>query len=117
MAHDSIYEYDIHPEFHDTALIKLRRNVTGGDEAFGFTTALMDISSKNVSKVVINMSNVEIINSSGLGMLVSGLSTLKKKNIDMLLIEVPEKVMSLLKMTHLDMVFKIYSDLDSALKI
>jgi anti-sigma B factor antagonist len=56
------------------------------------------------------------MNSSGLGMLVSGISTLKKHNISMLLANLPEKISALLQITHLDKVFKVYPNVEVALE-
>ena len=48
------------------------------------------------------------MNSSGLGMLINGLSLLKNSNMQMYLTNVPQKVQKLITITHLDNVFKIF---------
>jgi len=97
----------------DTALIKLGSHVLGGTDALAFTNILNDISKTPAKSVVVDCSSVEVMNSSGLGMLVSGLTTLKKYNIAMSLISLPHKVEDLMKMTRLDSIFKIYADINS----
>lgn len=97
------------------ATITLNENVLGGNEALEFTSLLNQLSEKNVRFVIIDLSKVTVMNSSGLGMLVSGLSTLRKHSINMFLSSVPEKVNHLLTITHLDRVFKSYADNSQAI--
>jgi anti-sigma B factor antagonist len=106
--------YNILSTNNKIAVINPGKDVLGGTQALSFTGTINDLLGKNVRKVVIDLSDVEIINSSGLGMLVSGLSTLKKHDIELVLASVPEKVTALLQMTHLIKVFAVYPDITSA---
>lgn len=116
MSEDSKkYEYKIIDDSKRIAVIYLNENLLGGDDALAFSTALNDISNKNILYLVVSLKDVKIINSSGLGMIASGLSTLKKHDIKMVLAEVPEKINKLFEMTHLNKVIEIHKDLDSAL--
>lgn len=110
----NIYEYSIPEEFPDLAIIKLAENVIGGSEALHFTNLIREVINKNVKYVIVDMINVKILNSSGLGMLVGSMSTLKKHNLEMIFINVPEKIYSILKMTHLNEIFRIFSNLNEA---
>ena len=67
-------------------------------------------------KLIADLSKVELINSSGLGMLVAALRALKSSKIDFILISVPQKVKQLLEITHLNSVFTCFEDLATALK-
>lgn len=101
---------------HDkVAVIELARQVLGGNDAMIFTSRIQESAALDIDYLIIDMKPVELINSSGLGMLVSGLSTLRKHEINMMLISPPDKVLELLKMTHLDKVFQIYESVDVAL--
>ncbi|MFP4370576.1 MAG: STAS domain-containing protein, partial [Candidatus Kapaibacterium sp.] len=82
--------------------------------ALEFTKELQKLASKNVDYIILDLSKVELMNSSGLGMLVSGLSSMKKNDIRLVLADVPEKVNNLLNMTHLDKVFEIYENVADA---
>lgn len=113
MTDDMTYEFTKAEKNSKVGVIKLHRQVLGGNDALSFTSALKCVQSGDVSVLAVEMTAVELINSSGLGMLVSGLSTLKKQNINVVLASVPEKVQSLLAVTHLDKVFKVYSSIDS----
>ena len=109
----SIEEFEQHP---DVVVIKLGENVQGGNEALEFSTKLHELSSGNIKYVILDLQNVKLMNSSGLGMLVGGLNTLQKNNIRMVLANMPEKIMNLLKMTHLDQVMHTFGSVEEALK-
>ncbi|MES2765827.1 MAG: STAS domain-containing protein [Bacteroidota bacterium] len=99
-----------------TETIVLKEQVLGGTEAMAFSAQLRELADKGVRCVIIDMSRVDIMNSSGLGMLVSGLSTMRKFGGVIKFASVPEKVQHLLKMTHLDSVFESYPTSDEAKK-
>lgn len=109
------YIYNLVQNSTEIAVIKLGTHVLGGSDALNFTEVLNELSKTEVKNVVIDCAAVEVMNSSGLGMLVSGMTTLKKFNIGFTLISLPKKVFELMKITRLDSIFKIYPDLDSVL--
>lgn len=111
MDENQTYKYS---EINDTAVVELGSVVLGGNDALEFSELLEKLSSKPLRTVVVDMHSVEMINSSGLGMLVGGLSNMRKKEIKLDLCCVPEKVFGLLKMTHLDQVFRIFGTAEEA---
>jgi anti-sigma B factor antagonist len=115
MTEESTYSYKILEDRPFVAIIQLGINVLGGNDALAFSSKLYELCNTDVKYIILDLSNVELMNSSGLGMLVSGLSTLKKYNISLLLTNLPAKVSSLLKMTHLNEILNIYETVDSAL--
>ena len=90
--------------------IELNEQVLGGNDALDFASLLHEMTEQNVKYIIADLTKVKIMNSSGLGMLVSGLTSMKKNNINFILVSVPDKIMSLLEMTHLDKVFQIYDN-------
>ncbi|GAB5465349.1 MAG: hypothetical protein Kapaf2KO_07850 [Candidatus Kapaibacteriales bacterium] len=90
----------------NTLTIYCPENLLGGQEGQDFTNILSDAKIAT-EKIVVDLTNVKVINSSGVGMLVGGFTSSKKKGIEFLLTGVSENVMSILKMTHLDKVFVI----------
>ena len=111
---DNKYEYEFLDPEQDTALIKLHENVLGGNDALEFTATLEELSSKGVKLIIADLKNVSVMNSSGLGMLVSALSNLKNTDVAFVLSSVPKKVQALLEMTHLNKVFSIYKNNEAA---
>ena len=114
MQDNNAYEHRILGEENDIAMIELKSNVMGGSDALAFTSKLQQLAGETSKVVIIDLHNVELINSSGLGMLVSGMSTLRKHNISMHLAAVPAKVLRLLEMTHLNKVFQIFDTVEDA---
>jgi len=112
---DTLFISKIHEEDPSLGIIELGKFVLGGNEALDFVTQLEAFSKQGVKHIIIDMKNVELMNSSGLGMLVSGLRNLKKHEALLKLVSIPPKVDNLLKMTHLDEVFDSYDDLNSAI--
>lgn len=96
------------------AIIPLRSRVIGGADALEFSSELRKFSEQNIQHVIVDMSAVELINSSGLGMLVSGLSIMRKIGGTLVLAEVPEKVKGLLEMTHLNTVLQSFPTIKQA---
>ena len=96
--------------------IKLGENLQGGSEALDFSNQLYNCKDAGAKCVIVELKYVKMMNSSGLGMLVSGLTTLKKNDIKMVLTDVPEKIQKLLEMTHLVEVFTIIGTVEEAVE-
>ena len=114
---DNDYHYKLSALNPKVAIIQLKEQVLGGNDAMYFSSKLEEIATKGVNFVIADLSAVSLMNSSGLGMMVAGLSTLRKYKINFVLASVPDKVNSLLEMTHLNKVFKIYVSVDAAEKV
>ena len=72
------------------------------------------ITQDGSKSIVFDLCNVQFMNSSGLGMLVSSLTTLRKQGVGLKLASVPDKVTSLLEMTQLTQIFDIYPTVSDA---
>ncbi|MGB9912778.1 MAG: STAS domain-containing protein, partial [Candidatus Kapaibacteriota bacterium] len=77
-----------------------------------FSELIEKAKTKNLKYILLDLSNVEVINSLGLGMIVAGYTSLKKNNISLIMISPTEKVQNLLKITHLDTIFKIFNSVE-----
>lgn len=94
----------------------LNKSLLGGNDALEFQNELTSIlKDDNPSSIILDLSQVEQINSSGLGMLVAANSNVQKNKKSLILTNLPSKVKELVKMTHLDKVLKITENLESAL--
>jgi len=97
-------------------IFKLSGDLMGGAPAMDFQTFLNNLSSQS-SKIIFDLTQVNIVNSSGLGMLVAAHTHLKNVNKTLVLCSVGDNLSSLVKMTHLDKVFKIADNIESAIKL
>lgn len=64
-----------------------------------------EIRNSNVKFLLIGLFKVEIINITGLGLLVASYISLKKNDIYLILINTPEKIFKFLEITHLLQIF------------
>ena len=67
------------------------------------------------TKILLNLADVDYIDSSGIGELVSGFTAVKNRGSDLKLLQLTKKVRDLLQITKLYTVFDVYSDENSAL--
>lgn len=70
---------------------------------------LTRVVSDSKESVVLNLSNIKFIDSTGIGVIISALKTARQNNINFYLCCVQKDVMSLLKLMKLDKVFDVYT--------
>jgi anti-sigma B factor antagonist len=76
--------------------------------------AIRDLISKGSRTILLNMGDVNYIDSSGLGELVSAYTTAKNQGASVKLLSLTKKVKDVLQLTKLYTVFDIYDDEASA---
>ena len=82
-----------------------------------FKDKMTELVDKGYVNLLIDLSQTNFIDSSGLGALVGKISTCRKKGGDVRLISPTQRVVEILQITNLDKVLKIYKSLDEALKL
>jgi len=103
-------------ERYGAVVIELKGNVMGGPEAQEFSDTLHKLIDENKKNVVIDLAETKFMNSSGLGMLISGYTTMKNGGGSMKLANATEKIESLLVITKLITIFEHYISVEEALK-
>jgi anti-sigma B factor antagonist len=116
MSQESLNTFSLQEIKQGVVSLTLGESVLGGNDALNFSSKLMELNQKNTKHVIIDLQNVKMINSSGIGMLVSGLTTLKKNDASLILVGLSDKIKGLLKMTHLDQVFITNENVDEAIE-
>ncbi|VAW81060.1 hypothetical protein MNBD_GAMMA13-739 [hydrothermal vent metagenome] len=71
---------------------------------------------KKMKHVMVDLSAVDYIDSSGVASLVEGFQYARSNNLEFGLIGISEAVMNVLRLARLDKVFQIYTSLDNRLK-
>jgi anti-sigma B factor antagonist len=84
------------------------------DTSEEFKEFLDDVVDSGNYRIIIDLSQAEYVDSSGLGALVSRLAYCRSLQGDIRLAYPSEFMKSLLKITHLDKVLKVYQTLDEA---
>jgi len=96
------------------AILSLSGKMMGGPETTALHDHIRGLMSDGINKVVIDLGGVKWINSSGLGVLMAAMTTLKNAEGQMKLANVTEKVESLLMITQLMRIFQTYDTIDRA---
>ena len=96
------------------SIIEPSGKIMGGPDATMLHERIHEFVENGVKKVVIDLSKVDWINSTGLGILISGLTTLRDNGGELKLANVTEKIHSLLTITKLVTVFESHDSVESA---
>ena len=98
-------------------VITIEGNLMGGPDASTLHTKLHELIDKGRKQVVIDMHGVKIINSSGLGLLIGGITTMKNAGGRLVFANMSEKVWSLIVIAKLTSVFEQHNSVDEAIKV
>ena len=96
-------------------VIELEGNIIGSPESVEINKNLTQYLEEGSLKFVIDLSKVEIMNSSGLGILIAGLTAIKKSNGSLKVAGANNHIQQLFKVTKLDSVFELSDTLETAL--
>lgn len=103
-------------ERYNCVVIEFKGNVMGGPDAVSLNEKLHELIEDDKTNVVVDLSKVKFMNSSGLGMLIGGLTTMRKAGGDLRIANATDKIESLLVITKLITVFKHYKSTDKAVE-
>ena len=87
-----------------------------GESSAVLRTAIHELMDKQCKKIVLNFRDVTEIDSAGIGELVAAYSTVKSKNGRLKLLNPPQKVCDMLKLTQLLKVLEVYADEESVVR-
>ena len=98
----------------DVTILDISGRLTLGEElAFGSGSGLVlsekvrELTKKGQKKIVLNLTEVNYVDSSGIGQLVGALTTARKQEANIKLLVPPSRVLDLLRMNRLDRLFDI----------
>jgi anti-sigma B factor antagonist len=93
------------------AILDLKGRITMGDEVTAFRTKIQEVAAAVPDpKVILNLQNIEYIDSTGLGAVVMGSSAVQKHNGVIKLLNLNRRNLELLVATKLAVIFEIYND-------
>jgi anti-sigma B factor antagonist len=96
------------------AVLTLSGKMMGGPETQAVHDHIKGLISDGIVSVVIDLGDVKWMNSSGMGILMASMTTLKNANGKLALARVTEKVESLLIITQLIKVFSTFETVERA---
>ena len=90
-------------------------SLIGGKETDDLRSAIADFAAREYSKVLIDLSGVTYLNSTAIGVLVSGHTTYSKKGWHIKLCGINKNIDSIFVVTKLSLVFDVYDSKNEAL--
>ncbi len=102
-------------EVDGVIVLDLGGRITLGEGSVQLRDAIRGLISKGSKNILLNMGDVNYIDSSGLGELVSAFTTAKNQQAEVKLLNLTKKVHDLLQLTKLYTVFDIKDDEASAI--
>ena len=97
-------------------VMDLSGRITLGEGSVVLRDAVRDLLSKGNKKILVNLGDVNYIDSSGIGELVSAFTTVKNQSGELKLLNLTKKVHDLLQITKLYTVFDVKDDEAGAVK-
>ena len=88
--------------------------ITLGEGSVTLRDTVRDLLSKGNKKIILNLADVNYIDSSGIGELVSGFTAVRNRGGELKLLNLTKKIHDLLQITKLFTVFDVYSDESTA---
>ena len=99
---------------NDIAILNLKGDLLGEPDTTTLRDKIHSLVGDEVKKVVIDLGGVNYMNSSGLGTLISTLTTMRNAEGELKLARVGKKVQNLFIITQLVKVFDTYETVDRA---
>ena len=96
-------------------ILDLSGRITLGEGSVTIRDAVRDVLAKGSNKILLNLGDINYIDSSGIGELVSGFTAVSNAGGQLKLLNLTKKVHDLLQITKLLTVFEVYDDEAKAL--
>ena len=103
-------------EVDHVTLLDIRGRIVLGDETDALRSAIRDLIAHGKKKIILNLAEVDYIDSSGVGELVGGYTTVRNAGGELKLLNLTQKVHDVLNVTKLYTVFDIRDDEFKAVK-
>ena len=100
----------------DVSVVDVVGRVTLGEGSSALGDTLRGLASKGSKKVLVNLAEVSYIDSSGIGEMVSGFTTVTNQGGQVKLLNLTKRVKDLLQITKLYTVFEVFEDEAAAVR-
>ncbi len=94
----------------DVSVVDVAGRITLGEGSSALRDALREMVNNNHKKILLNLGDVNYIDSSGIGELVSGFTTVTNAGGQLKLLNLTKRVKDLLQITKLYTVFDVHED-------
>lgn len=100
----------------DVAVIDVAGRITLGEGSSALRDSIRELVSKGQKKILLNLAEVSYIDSSGIGELVSGFTTVTNSGGQLRLLNLTKRVKDLLQITKLYTVFDVHDEESAAIR-
>jgi len=100
----------------DVSVVDVSGRITLGEGSSALRDTLRDMVTKSQKKILLNLGDVSYIDSSGIGELVSGFTTVTNSGGQLKLLGLNKRVKDLLQITKLYTVFDVHEDEAAAIR-
>jgi len=100
----------------DVTVMDVAGRITLGEGSSALRDGLRELVGKNQKKILLNLGDVSYIDSSGIGELVSGFTTVTNSGGNLKLLNLNKRVKDLLQITKLYTVFDVHEDEAGAIR-
>jgi anti-sigma B factor antagonist len=97
-------------------VVQINGRIELGEGSSAVREVVRDLLARGRKKILLNLADVEYIDSAGLGSLVSAFTSVRNDGGELKLIYLTKKVQDLLQMTKLYTVFEIFDDETTAIR-
>ena len=102
-------------ESEGVTVIAVRGVINFGESARQFSSYLQGLLDSGVPAVLVDMSGIDNVDSTGLGELVGYLQRFEKEGRRLALLRPHRRILSLLRLTRLDEIFPVFEDREGAI--
>ena len=100
----------------DVTVIDATGRIVLGEGSSTFRDAIRDLTAKGQKKLLLNLADVSYIDSSGIGEMVSGFTSVTNQGGQLKLLNLTKRVKDLLQITKLYTVFEVFDDEAAAVR-
>jgi len=101
-------------EVDNAVILDLNGKLTGGPDADTFREVFKSLIDQDKKNIIVNLEKVSWINSTGLGILISGYTSVRRGGGDLVIMHASDRIESILYVTKLNLLFKAYESEDEA---
>jgi len=97
------------------AILDLSGKLMGGSDSDDFKNEVKQLLAEGTKNILVNLEEVPWVNSTGLGTLIAGYTSVKREGGTLKLLNVTDRIQSILMITRLGTIFETYDDEAEAL--
>lgn len=103
-------------EVDNAVVLDLNGKLTGGPDAETFREVFKSLVDQGKKNIIVNLEKVSWINSTGLGILISGYTSVRRGGGDLVIMHASDRIESILYVTKLNLLFKAYDSEEAAVE-